>query len=1490
MKKNLLQFLFMFFIVLSFAAYSQPITGIKTIGGGGTPDYLTIEAAIADLNINGTTAPGVTFNVANGHTETFSNISAGLVLTQTGTRTSPIIFQQAPGSTVNPKITAALDGISTTRDGIIVIAGGDFITFDGIDVQENSGNLNAQNQMEWGYGLVRASKTPPVNGCDSVVIKNCTITLNKSNANSAGIYSGNHTSDTTTTLTLSGISDIMRQCVFSANKISNVNYGLRLTGSTNRSYIDSATIVDGNTITNFGGGSSATYGMEIQYQADCKIMNNIINGGSGGTGIVYGLRTGAATNTNLDIYKNTVTLTQSGSSLIYGITNSTGSSGVSNSVNIYENTIENCQYPTSSSNSVWLLYNLASCANLNIYGNVIRNNTKSAGTGPMHCIYNSPTSPTINAQIYGNRIYNNSSAGIINGINVDDGTTIRIFKNEIFNLSTSSTSAVVSGILIASGPINTYIYNNFISDLKAPSSSSDNVVRAINVTSTTSNSNIGLYYNSIYLNASSGGGTTGIYHTNSTTATTAALDMRNNIVVNKSTTSGRTVAFRRSAANINLNNYSTLSNNNAFYAGTPGVNNLIFYDGTNSDQTLVQFKTRVAPRETNSLSENVPYVNSTSAPYDLHVSTNVATQVESGGIPISSPINISNDFDNDSRSATNPDIGADEFNGIAADFTAPSINYTALGNTATTANPMLSGVIITDGSGVNVTGGTAPRIYFKKYADANTFAGNTSTDNGWKWTESTTGSSPFSFTIDYSRLFGGTGAVTGDTIQYFVIAQDLASTPNIGINSGTFAAAPSSVNLTSAAFPLTGTINSYRILILISGDVTVGTGGTYPTLTGPKGLFIRMNENIVFGNITARIISDITEPGTYALDQWPAVAYSLKIQPDTSILRTLSGSYTGGLIRLNGADNVQIDGRFNMSGQYLAFQNTSTSANTAAIQIISLGAGQGAFGNTLRNSFIKAGTNSVSSSFGIFVGGTSITTSGTGADNNSIAIVENTISKCRYGIYARGTSTNPMNSLYISGNVLGSNTADDYVTEYGINIQSASSPQILNNEVYNIIAEQSKYAIWFGSNVSNAIVSKNKVHSVDQTGTGGYNSVGIYFSSSTGCTDNQIDNNMIYDLKTYGSTSMYLVGIRIVGGSNYKVYYNTVNLTGAFGNASAGVVSACLHIPTTASTNMDIRDNIFSNTRTGNSPKNYLIHSLGTTSFSQLNYNNYWTVGSVFGYYGADIADFAAWKTNLGKDTNSTNVSITFASSTDPHLSGGSIGDPYLAGIPIAGITTDIDNDVRNASYPYKGADESTPFTIYNLNLTALIEGFYTPTTEAAMIPDTVTVELRNVSSPWGLIDKAKTVLNSSGSGALNYLFAQNATTYYLVVKHRNSIETWSKTGQVFSSANLVYDFTTDSAKAYGDNLNKKGTKWCIYSGDVNQDGLVDITDVSIVDTDNLNFATGYRVTDMNGDNLIDLTDVIIADVNKSNFVSKITPSFLSNRKMIRRSNSGDNK
>ena len=836
--------------------------------------------------------------------------------------------------------------------------------------------------------------------------------------------------------------------------------------------------------------------------------------------------------------------------------------------------------------------------------------------------------------------------------------------------------------------------------MKAANSSDVNAVRGINITSSTTNSNIGLYYNTIFLNASGGTnfGTSGIYHTNSTTATTAALDMRDNIVVNLSTASGtgKTVAFRRSAANANLNNYSALSNNNCFYSGTPSASNVIFFDGTNFDQIIEDFKLRVAPREGGSVTENVPFVNTTTTPYDLHVQTTVTTQTESGGTPVTNPIAVSNDYDGNIRNATTPDIGADEFNGMGIDITAPSIIYTVLLPTMSTSNVTLTDVTINDQSGVNVIPGTAPRIYFKRSTDNNTYVDNTPSTNGWKYTETSNISSPFEFLINYSLLSGGTGVQMGDVIQYFVVAQDNAFPVNVGINTGDFNAPPTSVNLTSVAFPITGSINSYYIILMLNGIVTVGTGGDYNSLTGQDGLFNAFNGNIVTGNVTAEVISDLIETGEISLNQWVeqgAGNYILSIQPNAAVVRTISGSFTGGLINLNGVDKVTIDGRFGGSGNYLTFQNTNAASSTATIRLLSLGAGQGCSDITIRNCTIKAGATTLTNIFGIFIGSSTgaITTGNAGGvDYDNISILENNISNCREGIFARGTTADQMQNFVVSGNIIGSNIASESVTEYGMYIGYADAPQVTNNEVYNMYYDVSKWGIYFTNNVNNAIVSKNKIHSIKQPGTTGYNSVGIIFNSSANCFDNQIDNNMIYDLSTYGNTSMYLVGIRVAGSatsSGYKIYYNSVSISDTIGNPATGLVSSCLYF-STAATNVDVRNNIFSNTRIGGtSPKNYTVYSPNTTTFTNIDNNDYWSTGSVLGYFGADIATLNDWQTATGQDVNSISDDPHYLSTTNLHIDP-SFGTVCNIGTLIATVTTDIDGDVRSATAPDIGADE----------------------------------------------------------------------------------------------------------------------------------------------------------------------------------------------------------
>ncbi|MDQ3020014.1 MAG: hypothetical protein M3R36_05520 [Bacteroidota bacterium] len=85
------------------------------------------------------------------------------------------------------------------------------------------------------------------------------------------------------------------------------------------------------------------------------------------------------------------------------------------------------------------------------------------------------------------------------------------------------------------------------------------------------------------------------------------------------------------------------------------------------------------------------------------------------------------------------------------------------------------------------------------------------------------------------------------------------------------------------------------------------------------------------------------------------------------------------------------------------------------------------------------------------------------------------------------------------------------------------------------------------------------------------------------------------------------------------------------------------------------------------------------------------------------------------------------------------------------------------------------------------------------------------------------------------------------------------------------YDFTNSNTQAYGDNLKLTGDKYCTFSGDVNQDGIIDLSDFEIYDNDVFIFRTGLRLpADLNGDNIVEIEDMLIAD-NKR-FVQVITP------------------
>ena len=161
-----------------------------------------------------------------------------------------------------------------------------------------------------------------------------------------------------------------------------------------------------------------------------------------------------------------------------------------------------------------------------------------------------------------------------------------------------------------------------------------------------------------------------------------------------------------------------------------------------------------------------------------------------------------------------------------------------------------------------------------------------------------------------------------------------------------------------------------------------------------------------------------------------------------------------------------------------------------------------------------------------------------------------------------------------------------------------------------------------------------------------------------------------------------------------------------------------------------------------------------------------------------------------------------------------------------------------------------------------------------------VLVELRSNNSGPAVVSKS-VFLHKNGNLVgddgitTNISLGAAPGNYYIVVKTRNAIETWSSNPHSFNAGTIIYDFTTDSSKAYGSNMIKKGTKWCIAGGDVNRDGVVDISDLMLTDIDNLSFTSGYRSTDIDEDGIVDIADLIGVAANDLNFVSKITPTIV---------------
>lgn len=1413
-----------FLIALTASGWAAPLSGTYTIPGS----YPTIAAAIADLNAQGVSGP-VVFNVAAGHTETAVNL---VLSTTTPTATYTVTFQKS-GAGANPLITS---GVGTgTYDGIIEFQGTDYVTFDGIDLVEDTvANTTSTTRMEWGYGIFMASAT---DASQYITIKNCTVTLKWANSSiQGGVYMKNSNASVSTAITPTAASGKLSGCSIFNNTFVNCYNGVYLYSSLTSGYYGEDNWVGvggGNTIRNHGGTSTTAYGVYVIYQNNPRIENNTIDNtmNNSHTGILYGVYVSGSVTGIVNLMKNVVSLKSvTTSSTTYGIKNDGGSTGLYMSDNkvynctipytfygiystatgfpatvcrdtltantftgtstayllytgspgatialktdsnmVYSNVrtgasgsmycmyvgtgINQCSYNQIHSNSVtssgssastiYGIWNALSSTTENYYNNIVRDlsigGTSSSTSHLIYAMYRN-TVATSTRQDYNNQIYNlsiSTGSGTIYGYYSSSANVNSIFKNRLYNFSVAGTGGIVYGIYILGGTTN-HVYNNFISDLKAPAATGTMAVNGIYFSSGTTNN---AFYNTVYLNATTTSattfGTSALY-----TSTTPTTTLRNNILVNVSSKGSANnansyhAAYRRSSGS--LATYGSASNNNCLYTGTSDTTKVLYYDtySSNTARTIDAFKNLVTPRDGASVSELPPFVNVASAPYDLHLNTSSPTQCESGGTQITSPA-ITDDYDGHTRygepgysgSGTGTDIGADEGNFTPNDLAGPSIAYTPMMKIPSTGTQTLSATI-SDASNVESNPGFSPRLYYKRTTDANTWVDNSSGTNGWKYVETPDVSSPFTFAMDFSLLNGGTGIATGDTIQYFVVAQDMAPTPNISVNSGVLSAIPMSVDLQASEFPVSGPINSFAVVPTMTGTYTVGTGGTYTTL---KAFFDDLNTKVLIGNITGDVIGDCSETATAQLEvlnEYPSGSnFTVTVTPSGGAMRTISGNpAAAALIKLNGADRVIIDG-LNTGGNGLTLFHTGTAGTIAVVQLSSLGTGLGATYNQIKNCTIKSGTKFTSST-GIAVGGATILS--TGNDNDNLTIQGNVFKGLYYGTYFLAATTGMVDGLSITNNTFGGSdtTAAEGLQYKGIHLSGATSPTISQNVMKNIAtaATLNTAGVDLVADVTDAVVSKNKIYNMWSLTTSGYACYGINVGAAT-VTGALISNNMISHLITDGdgtSTTYNPTGIRLAGGTNHKVYFNSVYLDGSFMNMTTADYSFALLLTASTVTGSDIRNNVFANIITGGSgSKSFAVYAPTGTTFATINHNDYYVAGAngVLGYLGADITTIAGWRTATGQDLNSLSAAPSFTSNTDLHINSGAAQSWFEStGTTIAGYSTDIDGDTRpgptgsvngGAIAPDLGADEFDGSTIspmvYTSSTTTQVTGYAIP-------------------------------------------------------------------------------------------------------------------------------------------------------------------------------------
>ena len=867
----------------------------------------------------------------------------------------------------------------------------------------------------------------------------------------------------------------------------------------------------------------------------------------------------------------------------------------------------------------------------------------------------------------------------VNSANVTGATIERNKVNRVMNNNPNTWSAF--GINLGGGSSHV-VRNNFVSGVL------NNQVTGTGGFGTTfgaygirvaSGTGHDVYHNSVHLY----GAMPGSVNTNLTVAFMivgtgqTGVDVRNNIFSNQ-VSGGNPTGTRHAVVYLPSGATATMNltiNNNAYYGGTDAFS-LLAKAGTvfgsleflvaDFDPTATtpaaNFRSYTSTLSAAGTNDNASFATTSAPPFtsnvDLHIPAGTATRLESGG----AAVGVTDDIDLEARNATTPDIGADEFAGSPApanDIGAVAFVEPANGSTVPTGSLTPQARFTNNGTATQNNVTVRFRIFDSMmteiYNQTATIATIAPLQNVVVTFPSTTISSPGAYTMQATAELAGDQNPANDTIS-----------------------------------------GSFNTVVPISGTISVGTGQTYTSLTNPGGLFEALNVAGISSNLIVNITSDLTaETGVVRLEQLTesgAGGYTVTFKP-SGAARTISGLGTAnnGLINLHGADRIIFDG--SLSGgddRSLTITNTQTGTSTV-FWIKSASAANGANNNTVKNCIINgAATASAQTTAGILAG-SGVTIGGAAeAPNNDNTVTNNHIYRVQNSIYNQGNTGFDQNWT-VTNNEFGATAEADKNRFRGMLMGNANNFVISGNNVHGVTSFTGTTAAMSGIQlafaVTNGSVTGNRISNINNTSTAGTGAFGLQLSASP-TTNITIANNFIWDVQAVGSATVTSNGhgININGAASaggYKIYHNSVNMNT---NQASGTTAALnLTSAVVAAGAIDLRNNILANTQTAGATRRSVHSAAAATVFSMIDYNDYFSTGSVGFIGGTDRPTLADWQAGTTQDANSKAVDPLFISPTDLHLQPTST----LLGMGVAGtgITTDIDGQTRDAM-PDIGADE----------------------------------------------------------------------------------------------------------------------------------------------------------------------------------------------------------